>query len=137
MKRGWLPFLLLLTTVLISSCQFLPGEPIAEVTPLKTQPYTLLFNDSAEEFENSVKELLMVTSADPEDKTACEEILQRNNYLAQIIRSHWKVQVDLIQVDEYKEGDLDRYEALFLIEDYDKVPIRLMSDVVKSDNKKI
>lgn len=138
MRRAWFPFLLLLFTAgLITSCQFLPGEPTAEVTPLQKQPYTLLFNDPADEVEIGVKKLLMVTSADPEDKVAYEAILIRNDYLAQIIRSHWELQVDLIEADEYNEGDINNYDALFLIEDYDKIPITLMSDVVKSDNKEI
>lgn len=136
MKQFRLLFLLLLfTSGLITSCQFLPGEPTADVIPLQKQPYSLLYNDLAS--ERNIESLLMVTSADPEDIDAYEAILKRNNYLAQIIRSHWKLQVDLIQVDEYKEGDINNYDALFLIEDYDKVPVRLMSDVVKSNDKEI
>ncbi len=129
--------LVLLTTGLITSCQFLPGAPTAELIPLQKQPYTLLYNDLVDEHEKAVEKLLIVTSADSEDKVAYESILKRNNYLAQIIRSHWKLQVDLIQVDEYKEGDINNYDALFLLEDYDKIPITLMSDVIKSDNKEI
>ena len=126
----------LLLSGILTSCQFLRGIPTAEVEPLDKQPYTLLYNDLADE-QKGVQNLLMVTSADPEDTRAYEEILRRNNYLAQIIWSHWKVNVDLIRVDEYREGDINNYDALFLIEDYDKVPLRLMSDVVKAHDKEI
>ncbi len=136
MKR-FLPLflLLLLASGFTSSCQFWPGEPTAEVVPIKKQPYALLYNDLVD--DKGIKNVLMVTSADREDKNAYNEILRRNNYLAQVIRSHWKIQVDLIEVDEYQEGDINNYDALFLIEDYDKFPIKLMSDVVKTPNKEI
>ena len=137
MKR-YLPLILLLFLLsgFTASCQFLPGTPVAEVRPVEKQPYTLLHNELAEE-ENAVNSILMVTSADPQDKDAYQSILKRNEYLAQIIRSHWHMTVDLIEVDEYQEGDINHYDALFLIEEYDKVPITLMSDVVKSHNKEI
>lgn len=137
MKR-FLPLIMLSFFIsgFMASCQFLPGVPVAEVQPLEEQPYALLYNDLAEG-EKGVQSLLMVTSADPDDKEAYESIRQRNDYLAQIIRSHWDVKVDLIQINEYREGDINQYDALFLIEDYDRVPITLMSDVVKSQDKEI
>jgi cellulose synthase/poly-beta-1,6-N-acetylglucosamine synthase-like glycosyltransferase len=79
----------------------------------------------------------MVTSADAEDKAAYNEISKRNHYLAQVIQSHWKIQVDLINVDKYQEGAINSYDAVFLLEDYDRVPITLMSDIVKSHDKEI
>jgi len=135
--KHFLPLFLILSLIggLITSCQFLPGEPHAEAKPLQNQPYALLYNDLAE--EKQVASLLMVTSADPEDIDAFDAIQKRNDALAQIIRSHWELQVDVIQVDEYKEGDIDNYDALFLIEDYDKVPVQLVSDVVKAKDKEI
>lgn len=128
--------LVLLISGMMTSCQFLPGQPTAEVVPIQKQPYTLRYNDLVDG-ERGVEKILMVTSADPEDKVAYNEILRRNNYLAQVIESHWKLQVDLIEADEYQEGDINNYDALFLIEDYDKVPVALMSDIVKSHDKEI
>jgi cellulose synthase/poly-beta-1,6-N-acetylglucosamine synthase-like glycosyltransferase len=119
----------------MASCQFFPGEPAADVVPLQKQPYDLRYNDPAD--TKGIENLLIITSADPEDKDAYEAILKRNNYLTQIIRSHWDLQVDLIQVSEYKEGDINNYDALFLIEEYDKIPIPLISDIAKSHDKEI
>jgi cellulose synthase/poly-beta-1,6-N-acetylglucosamine synthase-like glycosyltransferase len=134
-RKQILILLAILIASFLSSCQAVAGEPVADVEPLSKQPYTLLYNDSLE--ESAVKNLLIVSSADPDDVEAYDAILKRNNYLVQIIESHWALQADLIQISEYNEGDINNYDALFLIEDYDKIPLTLMQDVVKADDKEI
>ena len=119
-------------SIFLTSCQTFFGNPHAEIALLEKQPYTLKYNQV--DGNSDVKRLLMVTSADPDDVNAYQSILLRNNYLAQLIRSHWDIQVDLIMIDDYKRGELKNYDALFLIEDYDKLPITLMMDDVRNSD---
>ena len=128
-------FASILTTFFITSCQSFPGNPVADVEPIQRQPYTLRYNEVTD--DNKPRSLLMITSADSEDTAAYISILQRNNYLVQIITSHWDIKVDTIQIDEYHDGDIDKYDVVFLVEDYDKFPVYLMSDIAQAKDKEI
>ncbi len=122
--------------LVLTGCQAIfPGLTKATLTPLEEQPYRLTYNTVID--GSPVRRLLMITSADPTELESYEYILQRNSYLAQIIASHWEVTVNLIQVDEYVEGMINDYDALFLIEDQDKMPLVIMDDIVSARDKEI
>jgi cellulose synthase/poly-beta-1,6-N-acetylglucosamine synthase-like glycosyltransferase len=120
----------------LAGCQSLfPGLTKVDLQPLQEQPYDLVYNEVID--GNPVRRLLVITSADPADVETYEYILRRNDDLAQIIASHWAVTVDVIQVSDYTEGMINNYDALFLIEDQDKIPVIVMDDIVSADNKEI
>ena len=120
--------------LVLTSCLgdgLLRGE--VELEQIDKQPYTLLRNE--DQNEPPVQNLLVITSADPFDSVSYQEILDRNYVLRQIIESHWDVDVDIILVDEYEKNLLKEYDALFLIEEYDKIPIPIITDIVNSDEE--
>jgi len=133
-KRNLLFVVLFFTCVQLSACQqvFSGGQPLE---PLAEQPYSLIYNTVTG--AHQARRLLIVSSADPTSSEDYRAIQQRNIYLGQIISSHWPVEVDVVQVDDYQRGMLAAYDGLFLIEDFDKVPIDVLEDIVASPDKEI
>lgn len=56
--------------------------------------------------------------------------------LAQIIESHWQLQATIIDLEQYETNQISNYDALFLIEEYNRrIPYHLLIDIIQTDKK--
>ena len=100
------------------------------------QPYRLVKNPAVD--STAVKKLLIVSSIEPRESEFFETYNEKIERLSEIIRSHWDVEIEIIDVAQYRQGYIGNFDALFFIEEYGRiVPYSLFSDLANSVDKEI
>lgn len=117
--------------VLFTNIRVLKAADIA----LNNNPYKI---KKGQVVDKKVKNLLIVTSIDPKESEFYLAQTKKINYLAKIIKSHWSITVDIVNVSDYQTGSINNYDALFFIEEYNEtIPVNLKSDILRSKSQEI
>ena len=112
------------------------NKSFAKEASLNLQPYKIIKNSTID--ESYIKKLLIVASIEPKESEFHGTYQKKIKNLSEIIRSHWDVEVTIIDVADYKRGYIKNFDALFLVEEYGRlVPYSLFRDLVHSKDKEI